>query len=123
MPMKTSSAPGPLSPTKARNCVLINQLATPGLGSIMAGRWLAGTGQLLLAVAGFAFFIGWFVQVSLNTYNLIENDAEPRPAAWLGVAGALVFALAWLWALVTSFQLLRSVKRLDPPNPPPRLQP
>jgi hypothetical protein len=119
--MKTSSGAKPLSRTKARNCVLINQLATPGLGSLMAGRWLAGTGQLLLAVAGFVMLIGWFGLVATNTYNLVVNDAEPKPAAWLGEAGGLTFLVAWLWALVASFQILRSAKDSEPPKEPPRL--
>ena len=44
-----------LSPATARNAALVNQLATPGLGTIMAGRIVTGAGQLLLALAGFLF--------------------------------------------------------------------
>ena len=121
MPMKTSSGAAPLSRTKARNCVLINQLATPGLGSIMAGRRVAGAGQLLLAVAGFVMVIGWFVLNAINTYNQIVNDAEPKSAAWLGEAGGLTFLAAWVWAWVTSLQILRSVQEKEPARLPPRL--
>jgi hypothetical protein len=121
MPMKTSSDAKPLSRTKARNCVLINQLATPGLGSFMAGRRVAGTGQLLLAVAGFVLVIGWFGLVASNTYNLAVNDVEPKPAAWLGEAGGVTFLAAWLWALVTSFQILRSAQEKGLTREPPRL--
>ena len=42
--------PAPLSRSAARNAALLNQCATPGLGSLMAGRRLAGIGQLLLAI-------------------------------------------------------------------------
>lgn len=121
MPMKTSSGAKPLSRTKARNCVLINQLATPGLGSCMAGRWVAGIGQLLLAVAGFVLIIGWFGLVATNTYNLVVSDAEPKPAAWLGEAGGLTFLVSWLWALVTSFQILHTAKGDELVKEPPRL--
>jgi hypothetical protein len=121
MPMKTSSDAGPLSRTKARNCALINQLATPGLGSLMAGRRLAGTGQLLLAVVGFVMVIGWFGLVTANTYNEMVNGAGPKHAGWLGQAGALAFALAWFWSLATSLQLLRSAKQDEPARVPPRL--
>ena len=113
MPMKTSSAAGPPNRTTARNCVLINQLATPGLGSLMAGRRVAGLGQLLLAAAGCAMVIGWFALTLTNVYNKLVNDAEPRPTGWLGEAGALMFVVAWLWALVTSIQLLRSAKAAE----------
>lgn len=121
MPMKTSSGAKPLSRTRARNCVLINQLATPGLGSFMAGRRVAGTGQLLLAVAGFVLVIGWFGVAASNAYNQLVNGAEPKPAAWMGEAGALTFVAAWLWALVTSFQILRSAQASEPAKVPPRL--
>src|SRR6267142_5883224 len=46
----------------ATTCLILNQFATPGLGSLMARRWFAGTGQLVLAVAGFCLLVGWFVQ-------------------------------------------------------------
>lgn len=121
MPMKTSSGAKPLSRAKARNYVLINQLATPGLGSCMAGRWVAGIGQLLLAVAGCIMIVGWFVLVARNTYALWFNDAEPKPTAWLGGAGALTFLASWLWALLTSFQILRSAETNGPAKEPPRL--
>src|SRR4051812_35502795 len=59
--MKTSSGSGkPLSRTTAVACVGINLLATPGLGTIMAGRWLAGLAQLAFAGVGFGLFLMWF---------------------------------------------------------------
>jgi hypothetical protein len=121
MPMKTSSGARPLSRTAARNCVLINQLGTPGLGSLMAGRRAAGLGQLLFAIAGFVMVVGWFVLVMTNVYNQFNSDAQPRPVGWLGGAGALTFGVAWLWALLTSIQILRSTKKTEPDALPPRL--
>src|SRR5689334_22908013 len=93
----------PLDRSTARNSVLINQLATPGLGSLLARRWIAGTGQLLLAVAGFVMVVGWFAAVILGAYRQLNGGPEPRPMGWLGEAGALTFAAAWCWALITSF--------------------
>jgi hypothetical protein len=121
MLMKPSSAARPLSRTTARNCVLINQLATPGLGSLMAGRRVAGLGQLLLAVAGFVAVLGWFVLTVTNVYNQLASDVEPKPTGWLGGAGALTFVVAWLWSLVTSLQILRSARETSPENVPPHL--
>ena len=122
MLMKTSSAPRRLERATARNCILINQLATPGLGSIMAGQRLVGTGQLLVAVLGFLMVVGWFVLSMINTYNAAVNDAEPRPVGWLGRAGAYVFCASWLWALSTSLKIHRSLKSApDPAAVPPRL--
>jgi hypothetical protein len=122
MPMTTSSVPRPLDRSRARNCILLNQLATPGLGSIMAGRRLAGAGQLLVAVAGFVMICGWFAVVAMNNYNNLVNDSPPQPSGWLGGAGAITFAASWLWALVTSLEIHHSVQPdADPPGVPPRL--
>jgi len=55
--MKLFSRNGkPPSRALARNATLLNLLATPGLGSIIGRRWIAGSGQLLLAVVGFTLF-------------------------------------------------------------------
>lgn len=127
--MKSSSAPvarKPVSAAIARNAALINQLATPGLGSLMAGRWGAGLGQLLLAVAGFALLLAWFAQVLLAYYRLAADAFyEPHISSKFWQAGALIFAAGWLWALATSWSLLNEAKvnarrrLLEPDNQPP----
>lgn len=110
---------GPLTPAKARNAALINQLATPGLGSLLARRWFAGTGQLLLAIAGFVMVVGWFVMLMIELYQETLNSGSPRSIGWLGEAGALCFAVSWVWSLFTSLSLLREGKQnLPPPIPP-----
>jgi len=76
----------------------------------MAGRRLAGIGQLLLAVAGFVMVVGWFVLLALQLYEELINDAPPRSVARLGEAGAVIFLAAWLWSLVTSFSVLREAR-------------
>ena len=111
----------PLDRSTARNSVLINQLATPGLGSLLAGRWLAGIGQLLLALTGFVMLVGWFGTVMVQLYRQINGDPEPKSAAWLGEAGAILFFAAWLWAGVTSLSLLREAKENPGQQAPPRL--
>ncbi len=85
----------------------------------MAGRRLAGIGQLLVAVAGFLMIIGWFVLLAQQLYNEIMNDAPPKSVAWLGEAGAVTFAAAWLWSLVTSLSVLREARAKE--NKPPAL--
>jgi len=87
----------------------------------MVGRRLAGAGQLLLAVAGFCMVIGFLGLRVFNAYNKALNDAEPMRIGWLGAAGGLTFLAAWLWALVTSMQVLRAADR-QPPQLPPRLE-
>jgi len=113
-----------LTPATARNAVLVNQLATPGLGSLVAGRYLSGAGQLILAVTGFAFFLIWFVTVMRQFYGQIEGNVEVKPVGWLGLTGLALFAAAWLWSLATSISILREARRnqaalFAQPQPPP----
>jgi len=109
--MKFSLPHGPLSPAQARNCALMNQLATPGLGSLMARRLAAGTGQLLVFLAGFGLFVGWFVDEMRQFYAMMFSNNEPHVRYWLLGAGVVLAGLAWLWALATSISLLREAKR------------
>jgi len=114
----------PLTSAMARNAALINQCATPGLGSLIAGRYLSGAGQLLLAVVGFSLSIVWFGAVMRQFYGQIEGNVEVKPVGWIGLTGLAIFAAAWFWALATSISLMREVKRLNAtvftqPQPPP----
>lgn len=89
---------------------MLNLLATPGLGSLLCRRWIAGTGQLLLCVAGFAVFMVWFVKEMAQYYSLINMDAPPPPAQpiWrIAAAGVSLVVVSWLWSAVTSLSLMR----------------
>jgi hypothetical protein len=114
----------PLTPAVARNAVLVNQLATPGLGSIVAGRYVSGAGQLILAITGFALFVLWFIAVLRQFYGQIEGNVEIKPVGWIGLTGLAIFAASWLWALTTSISLGREARRnqatlFAQPQPPP----
>jgi hypothetical protein len=116
--------PKPVSRSAAHNAALLNQLATPGLGSLMAGRWLAGIGQLVLAVAGFVMIMVWFFEVVIQYYGQITGGTPVRSVGWIGVAGGIVFVASWCWALVTSLSLLRQAKveeAVAPQPAPPRM--
>ena len=101
----------PLSPSRARNAAWINQCASPGLGSLLARRYLAGTGQLLLALAGFGMIIAWFWFFFMDLYRQQMGDPRDPVPHWLGWGGLVTFAIAWLLALITSLSLLRQAKR------------
>jgi hypothetical protein len=96
----------------------MNQFATPGLGSLMAGRYMSGAGQLLLSLTGFGLVVGWFVCVTIQFVRVMDTGTQPASVAWLGIMGVIVFAMAWLWALSTSLQILRAA-RDTPQGPPP----
>ena len=87
----------------------------------MAGRRLAGIGQLLLAVAGFLMILGWFALLAVQTYNQLVNDAPTKSVASLGKAGAVLFIAAWLWALATSLRIVGSAGKAESAGVPPRL--
>lgn len=103
-----------VSHTAARNAALVNQFATPGLGSLMAGRWLAGMGQLLLAVAGFVLVVMWFVGTMNQLYDQMDGNPTPHPVTRIGEAGTALFVVAWFWALVTSISLVMRAKSDEP---------
>ena len=100
----------PVSRAAARNTALVNQLATPGLGSLMAGRWIAGIGQLALALTGFVMVVVWFFEVMIQYYGQVTGDVPARPVGWIGETGAILFVASWLWALATSISLWRQAK-------------
>jgi hypothetical protein len=104
---------------------LINLAATPGLGSLIARRFWAGTGQLLLALAGFGLIVAWMFEAFYRTY--LANMGEPVPPeshGWMGKWGLICFGAGWLWSLVTSISIWwhSNPDELAGPGPvPPRL--
>ena len=102
------------SPLRKRNPALLNLLGTPGLGSLLAKRWLAGIGQLLLALTGFAMICVWCDrEVNREWQQGMDFEGAPTHAIPYTLLkwGLAVFALAWLWSLVTSVSLLRAAAR------------
>ncbi|MCX6886930.1 MAG: hypothetical protein NTX27_18035 [Verrucomicrobia bacterium] len=99
----------PLSRTKARTCAVLNLLATPGLGSLLGRKRVEGVFQLLLAVAGFLLIVAWFLTTLFRFYQLMDLHANvpPNSPAWLGLWGAALFLVAWVWSLFTSISIWR----------------
>jgi hypothetical protein len=122
MKLSLVSGPGPPTRGEAITCALINQFATPGLGSWLGGRRTSGSGQMLLAVAGFLLWCCWFTGRLLT--QLAEGGIDVEAPQFLLTHhqafmkwAVISFAVAWLWALVTSVVLLRSI--VEPPRRPP----
>jgi hypothetical protein len=89
----------------------------------MARRVLAGTGQLLLALAGFVLIVGWIFELCYSVYlQQLGNPVPPDSSGWLWKWGLLLFGAGWVWSLVTSLSLLRQAKADGPvesrPIPP-----
>ncbi len=114
------SARKPLDRATARNAALINQLGTPGLGSLLAGRIWVGLAQLVLMLSGFILVVTWFVLLMLQLYRQMNDGGPSRPIGWIGGTGGLLVVIAWIWALFTSLGLLREARANHPkPQPPP----
>ena len=114
-----------LSRARVWTCILTNLLATPGLGSLMARRVWAGTGQLLLALAGFVLLMGWMVGLYHRIFLQQLGDPVPTDSSgWMWKWGLLFFGASWLWSLVTSLDLWRQAIADEPVEPkpvPPRM--
>ena len=113
--MKPSSTRKKVSRAQARNAALLNQLATPGLGSALAGRWIAGSGQLILSLGGFVLIMLWFVRMMMRYYGqMFGNSTLHNPVTFTNlVLGATLFALSWAWSLQTSFSLFREASKVS----------
>ena len=79
----------------------------------MARRWVAGIGQLLLAVTGFCFVVWWFGAVLVQYYRAMDfsKQTQTHSVAWIGLTGAALFIAAWFWALITSISIMRQARR------------
>jgi 4a-hydroxytetrahydrobiopterin dehydratase len=115
MRMKPSSGSKKTSYTKARNAALMNQFATPGLGSLMAGRWLAGSGQLLVFLAGFVIYCAWAYKNLTQYYSLMFSDTPSQSVGWNRMAwtGVALCVASWFWSLATSISLMRGVSKVS----------
>ena len=115
----------PLSRARIWTCILTNQTATPGLGSLMARRIVVGTGQLLLALVGFFLIMGWMFKLFHRvSAEQLGDPIPPNTFGWMGRWGTICFGASWLWSLVTSFSLWRQAKTdeaVEPRPVPPRL--
>ena len=101
----------PPNRSKAVTCALINQFATPGLGSIVGKRFISGTGQLLFALAGFCLLVVWIAYYSFElSYALAGGAPIKYSYAWTGRWGLICLGVSWFWSLATSLSMLRQAK-------------
>lgn len=132
--MKISLALGPrrtLSPQTAWGCLTTN-LAVPGFGSLLAGRPI-GYLQAILGLLGLAVTLGfgirfcwWFFE---NWSRMQDPAADPvvvlaelwRTVRW-PLLGIGLFAVSWLWALGTSWTIVREARRAQAESRPPVLE-
>ena len=114
----------------AQACVATN-LGLPGFGSIMAGR-VVGYAQAVITLPGFALtLLGgvrslvWFFSNWSKLYDPMADGWENLHNMWLSIRwpllGMLLFGTSWLWAALTSWQILRAVPKNGNADKPPKL--
>ena len=118
---------GPRSRAEAWACLTAN-LAWPGSGSLAAGKPV-GYGQTVIALAGLivsmatgAHLLTWMVANRARLAQPSDNPMENLSLVWRQIRWPLVglgiFAVAFVWALITSAQIMAAT----PKNPvPPRI--
>jgi hypothetical protein len=131
MHMKISLALGerrPLSRQTAWGCLTTN-IAMPGFGSLMAGR-KSGYPQVLLGMGGMVLTVIFGVRALLwmlanwsRMHDPAVDQFEVMSQMWQVLRWAFldmaIFGLGWLWALVSSYGIVRSTK--NDSAAPPRL--
>ena len=91
----------------------INLLATPGLGTMMAGRVMVGLIQLAAAGAGFLLIMKWFYALF---QQMVEGSAQTM--AWQWQAGLLLFGIGWIGSLWSSINFVRAASEKTAAMPP-----
>src|SRR5947207_3042175 len=110
-----SPKPNPLSRSKAWTCVVINQAAFPGMGTVMAERRI-GYVQAAIMLAGFFLTMGFMCSYFLALIRVLLHSESGEvhyldiihPYAWAGISGLTLCFIAWCWALLSSLAILRS---------------
>ena len=122
-----SRGKGPSNRAEAWACLTAN-LALPGSGSLAAGKSI-GYYQLALAAVGFILSVAtgihlleWMLanwtRMNQSTGDPVENLSILWHEIRWPLAGLGIFAVSWLWAAITSLQILSA----HPKNPvPPRI--
>jgi hypothetical protein len=118
----------PRNRSEAWRCAMINQLAFPGLGSILAAK-KSGVAQAILMLVGFFGFAGylcWFIFHQINLLFDMGTSSKQFAVArfdhwWIGAASLGLCLLVWFWSLFTSIELVQSAPENSPPPPMPPL--
>jgi hypothetical protein len=114
----------PLTQKRLITCILINLLATPGLGSLMARRIISGIGQLILALVGCGLLGAWLFELMYRMVLRGLDETTSSTPPWMLTWGLISFAVSWFWSLVTCSSLWSEAKKLNAPpvaNIPPRI--
>ena len=105
-------ARAPMDETRAWTCLGMN-VAQPGLGTALAGRFVEGALQAALSVAGGLVLLRWFFLFLAEWKSLGHYPWGGGEDVGLWLAGSGLFAFGWLWSLATGFALVRAQRARD----------
>lgn len=118
----------PTLPSKRRDllqlAIIINQLATPGLGSWLAGHKRSASAQLAIVLLGFFGFLLHLAQMVRDSWVAAWEGLDPPLLSSTLMNRSLgLIGIAWLWAGFTSLLIYREMRALDRSSTPapPRL--
>ena len=114
----------PLSRDRALSCISLN-FTISGLGSLRAGRLVAGVGQLGFVLAGFFMLLTWMLKFIYRMFAMeLGETPSASPPDWLLKWGAICVGISWAWMLITCWSLMRQAKADEMnarKNVPPKL--
>jgi hypothetical protein len=103
----------------------MQNIATPGIGSLKAGWIFTGVCQLSLAIVSCVLVCSWVIGWSYRIYLAQNDEVIPQDSSgWLLKWGIIFFSGSWLWAMVTCVSLVRRAtmaERQTTQKVPPRL--
>jgi hypothetical protein len=91
-------------------CVLSN-LVLPGVGTYVGHRRVAGILQLVISQTGFAMCLVWAILFARDWVQQGQMPEGITPSLALGLTGATLFMLAWIWSLISSVEILVSSRK------------
>ena len=115
----------PRNRAEAWRFALLNQLAFPGLGTILAGQMI-GFAQAALMVAGFFISMGYVCWFIFNQLHLLfDMSASPQQFNeirfahwWIGAVGFGLCLISWCWSLISSAQFIKAAPETSAMLPP-----
>src|SRR5262249_23162673 len=116
-----------LTPSRAWLCVLVNQLAFPGAGSVIAGQKI-GYVQAAIMLVGFVLVMLFLLSYIGAAFHLVSDSslseqqfrAEYQRWNWAWRWGLVLSIAAWAWSLASSVTIWRQARRRSPEVAAPR---
>lgn len=99
------------SEAKAWACLGANALVLPGLGSLVAGKWVAGLAQAGLSLVGFVMTMLWLIGWLGRAAREATIPLDPGPGFDRGLLGLALFGIGWAWGVLTGVLMLRRASR------------